>query len=328
MQTQDFEVQQLPPGSHHCLYLEIATLAHNLARGLPLQYVTGGRPGPVLVVLAGIHGDEYEGIAAVPQIFQRVTPAELSGTLLLVPVCNPPAFAATARTGALDGLDMARVFPGLADGSPTQQLAYWITDKLIRPADFLIDLHSAGLKYRIPPLVGYLDTGDAMGQRSRAGAQAFGGPVLWRHPPPIAPGRSLSAGAALGISSLYAEARGGGQVRRQDIEWLIEGVLNVMRQLQMLPGEPQSRPFDHCLVGDGNLDVLIRAQTEGYFRADVELMEQVAPGQRVGAIYDPFGALQELVVADQAGTVVLLRQVPRVGIGEGLVSLTGAALAD
>jgi len=146
--------------------------------------------------------------------------------------------------------------------------------------------------------------------------------VLWTHPPPVAPGRSLSAAVALGKPSLYAEATGGGQVRQADVTWQINGVLNVMRWMGMLPGQPQPPRFEHFLVGNGNLDELIRAGKPGHFRAEVELLEQVEARQRLGAIYDQLGRVAEVIEAEQSGIVVLLRQVPRVEAGDGLVATT------
>ena len=65
---------------------------------------------------AAVHGDEYEGVEAIPQIYARVSPAELQGTLLLVPVCNVPAYETSQRSSPVDGLNLARVFPGDANG--------------------------------------------------------------------------------------------------------------------------------------------------------------------------------------------------------------------
>jgi uncharacterized protein len=327
MPVQDFEWPALARSSCHAIYLQTADPDLGPASHLPLLAVSGHRPGPVLLVLAGVHGDEFEGMEAIPRIFEHVLPAQLTGTLLMVPVCNPPAYAAMSRTSPVDHLDMARVFPGDPSGSQTQQLACWITERLIRTCDFLIDLHSGGLKYRIPNLVGYVDSADEIGRRNLAGAQAFGAPVLWTHPLPVAPGRSLSAAAALRKPAIYVEATGGGKVRPNDVAWLVNGVLNVLRAHAMLAGEVPPARFEHFLVGHGNLDELIRAGTPGYFQAEVQLLEHVVAGQRLGAIYDELGQMEEIVHADRPGVVVLLRQVPRVEASDGLLAVTGATKA-
>ena len=161
-----------------------------------------------MVVFAGVHGDEYEGVEAVHRIGGQANPSAIRGTLLMVPVCNVAAYAAATRNSPLDGLNLARVFPGSQTGTLTQQIAHWLTVKLISAAGFLIDLHSAGIVGDIPTLAGYINSDDDVGRRSLGAAR-----VLWVHPPP---GRTLSAALELGEPCLYTEAAGAGRARPQE----------------------------------------------------------------------------------------------------------------
>src|SRR5690606_38798591 len=113
------------------------------------------------------------------QAFDAVDVAVLAGTLVMVPVCNLPAYEAGLRASPIDGVNLARVFPGRADGTVTERIAHILTERLFRHADFLLDLHSGGVAYDIPTLVGYLHDDGELGQRSLAAAQAFGSPVMW-----------------------------------------------------------------------------------------------------------------------------------------------------
>lgn len=81
-------------------------------RGLPTLVVCGAKPGPVLLVTAGVHGDEYEPIAAIHRAFAELEPAPLAGTVVLVACCNVDGYLAGTREGGVDGLNLARVFPG------------------------------------------------------------------------------------------------------------------------------------------------------------------------------------------------------------------------
>ncbi len=85
--------------------------------------VRGRASGPPAAVTAGVHGDEYEGVAAVGDLTNALDPVTLRGTLILVPVANPTAFAAGTRTNPEDGANLARSFPGDPDGTPTERLA-------------------------------------------------------------------------------------------------------------------------------------------------------------------------------------------------------------
>ncbi len=290
---------------------------------LPLLTITGAQAGPTLVVTAGVHGDEYEGIEAIARLYQQLEPTQLRGTLVLVPVCNMAAYEAVQRSSPVDGLNLARTFPGDASGTITQRIADWLTEALLRHADFYIDLHSGGVAYDIPTLIGYIHDAGELGQRSRAAAAAFGAPVLWGHPLPMPPGRTISAATDLGVPSLYSEAPGGGYARPADVATFAQGVINVMCHLGIMAGDPEPQPCTHDLFGDGNLDVVTAAPVAGYFRAAVALLDEVATGQTLGAIYDFAGAVQADVLSERAGVVIMLRRLHRVQVGEGLAQVTG-----
>lgn len=326
MDISTFTIPTLPRNQKETAWLTVAARTDGGEWRLPLLYVTGAQPGPTLVVTAGVHGDEYEGIEAIPQLFQQVQPGDLRGTLVLLPVCNIPAYETAQRSSPIDGLNLARVFPGAEHGSITQRIAYWITEKLLRYADFYIDLHSGGVTYNIPTLIGYIRDEGQLGQASRAAARAFGASILWGHPLPIAPGRTVSAATDLGVPSLYSEAPGGGYAHPADVACFTTGLLNVLKHLGMLAGVPEPQPMTHHLLGDGNLDQVIAADVAGYFRAEVELLAEVQAGQRLGVVRDLLGNVRQEVRADQAGVVIMLRRVHRVHVGDGLVHVTGRVI--
>lgn len=304
-------------------WVTVAPRADGGAWSLPLLTVTGAAAGPTLVVTAGVHGDEYEGIEAIARLYQQLDPAHLRGRLLMVPVCNMPAYEAIQRSSPVDGLNLARTFPGDANGTITERIAHWITEELLRQADFYIDLHSGGIAATIPTLVGYVHDDGELGQRSRAAALAFGTPVLWGHPLPLPPGRTISAATDLGVPSLYTEAPGGGHAREGDVAAFTQGVINVMCHLGIMTGNPTPQPCTHDLYGDGNLDRVIAAPVAGFFRADVALLEDVYAGQQLGTIVDFAGEQLAAVVSERDGVVIMLRRLHRVNAGDGLAQVTG-----
>ncbi len=316
------DLDRLPPGRKETGWLNVASRPDGGDWRLPFLCVTGAKAGPTLLVIAGVHGDEYEGVEAIPEIFSRIDPRSLRGALLMVPVCNVPAYEAATRSSPLDGLNLARVFPGDSNGSVTQRIAHWITERLLKGADLLIDLHSGGVTYHMPTLVGYSHSEDELGRRSLAAARAFGAPVLWGHPPPVPPGRSISAAVDLRVPWLYAEAAGGGFARPEDVALYRDGVLRVMQELDMLEGEPEPRPVTHHLIGSGDLDRVILAPVAGYYRTEVGLLDGVKAGQRLGTVQDLLGRVTAEIRADRDGLVIMLRRLARVQVGDGLAHLT------
>ena len=325
MHISELDVTNLERGRKGSCWLDISPRVEGGWWQLPLLTVTGTEPGPTLLVFAGVHGDEYEGVEAIHRIAELVSPSALQGALLMVPVCNMAAYATATRNSPVDGLNLARVFPGSETGTLTQQIAHWLKQKLISVADFLIDLHSAGIVGDIPTMAGYIHSDDDVGRRSLAAARVFGAPVLWGHPPPAPPGRTLTASLELGVPSLYTEAAGAGRARPQDVDCFTRGVLNVMHQLDMLEGEPASKPPPLHLLGEGNMDEVTSAPMAGYFRPHVELLEEVQTGQLVGAIHDPLGNVLAELRSEKDGIVIMRRGLHRVLSGDGLIHLTDRA---
>src|SRR5215475_14235451 len=92
---------------------------------VPLVEVTGAGDGPVLTVIAGVHGCEYASMAGVRRWLHDLEKKEMSGRVRAVPVLNVTAFA--ARTPFLvpeDGKNLNRCFPGTPDGTLADRLAF------------------------------------------------------------------------------------------------------------------------------------------------------------------------------------------------------------
>ncbi len=229
MRISGFDLDDLPRAGKQTAWLDIAGRPDGGILRLPLMTVIGADDGPTLLVLAGVHGDEYEGIAAIPQVFSATEPQDLRGRLVMVPVCNMPAYETAQRSSPIDGLNLARVFPGDVAGATTRQIAFWLCEKLLSKADFLLDLHTGGMACELPTLIGYAHDDGELGRASLAAAEAFGAPVMWGHPLPMPPGRSLSVATDLGIPSLYTEAPGGGGCDPDIVACFRAGVFNLMK---------------------------------------------------------------------------------------------------
>lgn len=289
-------------------------------RAMPIMVVRGHREGPTFLALAGVHGNEIEGIAALQELFAELVPESLTGTWVAVGCSNVDAYLAADRGGSADGQDMARVFPGRPDGTLTERVAHCLTEDFIRRASFLCDLHSAGRTYRMAPMTGYaLATGDLTAVQREA-ARAFGLPLVWGTAPNE--GRSLSAALALGIPAIYAETTGTGGCRREDVAAYVEGVRRVMIHLGMLEGTVQA-PSGQRLIEDptpasGNLQEHNVTPVSGRFRAAVNVNDCVQPGTLLGDVVDLFGEVCFECRSETRGAVLMIRHVPRVEAGDAL----------
>jgi predicted deacylase len=295
---------------------------------IPVRVVQGRKPGPCLLILAAVHGDEYDGVRTVIELCRELTPEQLRGTVMMVPVANVPAYRNKSRETPIDGRNLAREFPGDPKGTFTQRLAWHLDRALIARADFLLDYHSAGMDTEIPTLVGYYHNDEtAHGRASRAAAEAFGMETVWAHPT-VNPGRTISAATARGIPWLYTETGGGRRIRADEQAKYREGAYRLLHHLGML-ADPPARltrpqpPVRTRLWGDGNFDFSFTSETGGFFIPAVRLLDRVRQGDRIGTIHGMFGETLADVCAPSDGVVVALAAQPVVEPGGVVFALTG-----
>lgn len=280
----------------------------------------GVKDGPRLLVLAGVHGDEYEPMAAAMELMNIGPEVLKNGTLTIVPVVNYAAFKRAART-AEDGLDLARTCPGRKDGTATELMAAEVSE-LISDSDYLIDLHTGGGMYELAPLCGYvLHERSEVLDKQRQMAHAFNLETIWGTSSKLN-GRTLSVARDHNVPAIYTEYGGGGRFRKFVVKEYVQGCLNVINSLGMSDGLVAD---GKCLyeVEDhreesGHLQVMLPAAAEGLFEPRVRLGEFVRNEQVIGMISNPFDQKVTPVYADQDGMVFLLRAVPSVSAGDTL----------
>lgn len=278
--------------------------------------IKGNSPGPHLLITGGVHGDEFEPMAAIRRLMSEIPQAELRGRVTLVPVVNEPAFVLGQRT-AEDGLDLARTCPGTADGSVTERIAFALS-ALIRTADLYIDLHTGGTRLMVWPLSGYvLHRDERVLNQQRRMARAFGLPLIWGTDPTL-PGRSLSVARDANVPAIYTEYLGGGRLDPQGTQAYVTGCLNVMREFDLLPkmpiAEPAAEPWivEDNRPGSGHMQINHPSPCAGFFQSLVDLGQAVKEGELLGTVSDPLGQHVATIRARYTGTVIVLHTFPRV----------------
>ena len=271
--------------------------------------IVGNAQGPHLLITAGVHGDEFEPMAAVRQLMGMIDPSKLHGRVTLVPVVNEPAFARGART-ADDGLDLARVCPGRADGSVTEQIADALS-QMIRAADYFIDLHTGGLALEIVALAGYMLHPDAaVLEVQRRMARAFNLPLVWGTSARL-DGRSLSVARDAEVPAIYVENGGGGPCDPAKVAELIAGCLGVMAELGMIDRVGSISRVRHIVEDDrdqsGHLQINHPSPRDGFFEPAVRLGQIVSAGDTIGTVTNALGDDVATVHASNSGMILMLR---------------------
>ena len=117
------------------------------ALSIPVAVFHGARPGPVLALVAGAHGTEYTSIIALEKLIATLNPAEISGTVIIVPLINIQSFEQKVpHLNPVDKKSMNRWYPGKMDGTQTDRASYLITKQVVEQCDHLIDLHGGDLR--------------------------------------------------------------------------------------------------------------------------------------------------------------------------------------
>jgi len=271
----------------------------------------GRSAGPVALITAGVHGDEYEGPAGIFSLARTLSPDHLQGTVIAVPVINPEAFAAGTRLHPKDGANLARTFPGNGNGGPTEQLAAAVFQELVAPANYVIDLHSGGVEYIFVPVAGFYGDAASANQSFQA-ATSFGLPVLWKLPPTKGV-LSYEAWRRDKIA-IGAEYGGAGQLSPDGAQDYCAGILGCLAHWGMLASVSEDRRDAAVVEGDWQL-----ASASGIFVASCGLGDAVRENTVVASIVGPRGeALQEFT-ASSDGMILGLRSKAYIRAGDWAV---------
>ena len=278
--------------------------------------VTSQHDGPTVAILAGIHGDEYEGVIAALSLARELPGELLSGTVKIVSPAHPAAWQSCSRISPIDDANLARVFPGYQNGSATEQVAHVITEQVIKHADVLIDLHSAGTNFDMPFLCGFNAGSNIWCQESERLANVFNADFTWHHNGAPNYGRSLTVAYEQQIPAIYVEGHGGRSIRKTDLDGYTAGVRRVLQDLKMLPTAPRVARDTIRVAGDGNTDAGLVASESGYLVTRVNVGDLVSNGDVIAEIIDISGVILSTLLAVQNSYVMLLRRDARVHVGD------------
>lgn len=282
------------------------------ALSIPVAVFHGAKPGPVLALVAGAHGTEYTSIIALEKLIGSLNPAEISGTVIIVPLINIPSFEQKVpHLNPVDKKSMNRWYPGKMDGTQTDRASYLITKEVVEKCDHLIDLHGGDLDESLRPYSYWTKTGnEKQDQISKEMVLAFGLDTIIistdRPKDPQASRYLENTATTRGKASITAEAGHAGTVETDDLNALINGCLNVMRYLKMLPDQPAM--VEHPVWIEKV--VTIASDQTGIFYPLVKRGTYVEQGMKVGYVTDYLGKVIFEARAPVAGVVLYVCAVP------------------
>jgi len=289
------------------------------ATRIPITIVRGTQPGPTLALIAGTHGSEVAPIVALQRVRAALDPAGLRGTVLIVHVANMPSFLGrTVYYSPIDGKNLNRVYPGKADGTVSERIAFAITRDIIERADYLVDIHSGDGNESLRPYTYWSPLGlDARADSiSREMALAWGSDHIvidtMRPRDRLASVYTQNTAQIRGKPALTTEAGSLGLAAEDMVQRNVDGVFRMLRYLRMLPGDVElvRQPlfFDRTEV--------LRSPGTGVWHPKVERGQSVQKGALIGVLTDFFGVTQAEIRAPFGGIVLYVVGTPAMSQGE------------
>jgi len=252
---------------------------------VPIASLKNGE-GPIVLLMAGNHGDEYPGQVAILNLWRELKVEEIAGQLILIPCLNPPAAHAATRLSPLDGKNFNRCFPGNPAGTPSEILADYLSTVLFPMADVVIDLHTGGRSLTFLPTAHMHLVPDLAQRRAMlAATEAFLTDVSFLYADVAGTGLLPVEAERQGKIVITTEM-GGGEVVPASVHRLCQrGLRNVLMHCGVLQGQLLPRQSPARWVQALDREDYRFAPESGLYESCVELGDLVAKGETLGRIH-------------------------------------------
>lgn len=316
MSTKDFVLlgKSIIPGETKILELNIATLHTMTEMKVPIIVSRSIYDGPIVLLIAGIHGDELSGIEIVRQVISRKINEPNIGTIVCMPLVNIFGFVNQERDFP-DGRDLNRVFPGSPNGSLASRYAHHIMTEIVPNVDYVIDFHSGGRgRYNVPQI--RLEPNE---NELNEMAEAFHAPFILYSK--NIEGSFRESCYKLGVKYLLFESGKALDLPKNEIECGIQGVMRFLSYLNML-NKRFEIPYSTEPIIYVTQSTWMRASISGLMHPIIKHGQKVKKGDLLCKISDPYGFHEEEVLAPNDGYIICDNESPIVFQGDAIYRIT------
>lgn len=302
------------PGATKTIELKIAKLHTMTQLKIPIIVSRSVYEGPTVLLTAGLHGDELTGIEIVRQIIRKGLNYPERGTIICMPLVNVFGFVNQSRDFP-DGRDLNRVFPGSANGSLASRFAYRIMNDVIPTVDYVIDFHAGGRSRFNAPQIRIEPNNKELDDLADAFSTQF---LLYSN---NIDGSFRSSCDKLGKKYLLFEGGKALDINTSIIEEGIKGTVRFLDKLQMLHKNFSVEKPDKKMIYIEN-STWIRAQYSGLLHNFTPNGTFVKEGATLGIITDPYGLVEEPILAPNDGYIICENQAPIVFQGDAVYHIS------
>ncbi|WP_127715924.1 succinylglutamate desuccinylase/aspartoacylase family protein [Halobacteriovorax sp. HLS] len=306
-----FKLTDFKRGEKHRVYVNMSENALSLPWQVPVIVIRGAKKGKILGLTAALHGDELNGISTIFKLIEEIDPTKLTGTLVLLPICNVPGYLSKTRHFS-DNVDLNRIMPGSPTGSSSNQYAHMLTTKILSKFHCMLDLHTASYG-RVNSL--YIRA-DLDNEECRTLAYLQNPQIIVKKYDENGTLRSWAN--ENGIPAITIEIGNPNAFQHSLIDETLEGILNTMRHFEMIDGEVKDMVANATVV---DRSYWIYSSKGGIVDVMPNLTDHVKEGEVIAHIYDVFGSIKEKVRSDRSGIVIGRNVSPHCHAGSRLVHL-------
>ncbi|SEK86230.1 hypothetical protein SAMN04487910_1325 [Aquimarina amphilecti] len=306
--------EDIPLGTSKTINFNIANLYTSTKVEIPIIIERSKKIGPTILITAGIHGDEINGVEVVRQVIAKKINKPAKGTVICIPVLNVFGFLSMNRFFP-DGRDLNRVFPGTKSGSLASRFAYQFVNEILPVADFCLDFHTGGASRFNAPHIRV----DGKNEKLVKLAKIFNAPFTLLSKNLDGSYRATCAKKEQDI--LLFE---GGKSQNSNRDIAREGVLGVIRILDHLDMLETSFPIPETISNTIVVEksFWIRAKYSGLLHIKIPYGKLVEKGETLATITDPYGKMRHVVKATNQGYIINVNEAPIVYKGDAIFRIT------
>nr|WP_321221721.1 succinylglutamate desuccinylase/aspartoacylase family protein [uncultured Psychroserpens sp.] len=312
--------EKIALGKSATVNFEVAKLHTRNTLEVPIIIERSKKPGPTVLITAGIHGDEINGVEIVRQIIAKGINKPKIGTTICVPVINVFGFLNMDRLFP-DGRDLNRVFPGSANGSLASRVANFVMKELVPHVDFAMDFHTGGADRFNASQIRIVKDDDRLIEL----AHVFGAPFIYYSQNLNKSFRNACSKA--GVPMLLFEGGKSFNIHSTVTNTGVNGAKRVLHHLGMLNRKFKvSKPKTQAIIIEESK--WLRAKFSGMFKATVSINAFVNKNDVIGNITDPYGSFNHFVKAPNAGYIFNVNESPIIYQGDAIFHISTAVNND
>ena len=306
--------EKVLPGKGATINFNMAKLYTTTSVEVPVIIERSRKPGPVVLLTAGIHGDEINGVEIIRQIISKSINKPRIGTIICIPIVNIFGFLNMHREFP-DGRDLNRVFPGTRNGSLASRFAYQFVKRILPIADFCLDFHTGGAaRFNAPQI--RVKKGD---EQSIQYAKIFNAPFTI-HSKTITKSYRETC-SKLGIPVLLFEGGKSQDNNKEIAQYGLEGAMRILAHLDMLNSKfdiPETTK-ETVLIQSSTW---LRAKYSGLLHIKIPCGQHVEKKEHIATITDPYGKFRHRIKAPNEGYVINVNESPIVYQGDAIFHIS------